>query len=232
MHCSASTTGYSTRSVRSAQHARRARWIGTDAETLEPIGEPPFNTLLPNQERALTTLHQHATLLAFDAQIAAARSEVDLARAAKRPDWGAGLSFAKRGDEFSDMISVEFRIGLPLFSRTRQDPEIRAKQAEVGRLEAEREADLRMHAEEISQVLVRWQSTRDRIELLERERLPLAQERRKVALASYRSGGVSLSDTLASVTQEIELQERYTELLRELGRAWTYLRYLQPEQTP
>jgi hypothetical protein len=88
-----------------------------------------------------------------------------------------------------------------------------------------------MHAEEISQVLARWQSTRDRIELLERERLPLARERRKAALASYRSGGVSLSDTLASVTQEIELQRRHTELLRELGRAWTYLRYLQPEQT-
>lgn len=214
-----------------AARASLARWIGADAESLEPSGEP-FSHLLPEQERAIATLHQHAALLAFDAQIEAARSEVDVARAAKRPDWGAGLSFAKRGDAFSDMISLEFRIGLPLFAGIRQDPIIRAKQAEVSRLEAERETDLRMLTEEITQVLATWQGTRDRMALLESERLPLAQERRRAALASYRSGGASLNDALGSVEQEIELHQRHAELLRELGRAWTYLRYLQPRQAP
>lgn len=215
-----------------AARASMARWIGEDAHTLAPVGHPDFDHLLPEQQQAIVTLHQHAALVAFDAQIEAARSDVELARAAKRPDWSAGVSYAKRGDEFSDMFSIEFRIGLPLFSGKRQEPEIRAKQAEVRRLEAERETDLRMHAEEISQVIVRWQSVRERLALFEQERLPLAKERREAALASYRSGGASLSDALASVAQEIELQQRHAELTRELGRAWTYLRYLQPRVTP
>jgi outer membrane protein TolC len=212
--------------------ASLARWIGDAAQTLEPAGEPSFAELTPEQEQAIATLHQHAALLAFDAQIDAARNEVELARASKRPDWAAGLSFAKRGDAFSDMVSIEFRIGLPLFAGSRQDPEIRAKQAAVRRLEAERETDLRMHAEEIAQMLASWQTTRARLQLLERERFPLAQARRKSALASYRSGGASLNDALESVRAEIELQQRHAELSVELGRAWTYLRYLQPRQTP
>ena len=219
------------REVRLARVAL-TRWIGEVAQTFEPAGQPDFKTLTVEQQRSLAALHQHAALVAFDARIEVARSEVALARAEKRPDWGAGLSYAKRGDAFSDMISLEFRIGLPLFSATRQDPQIRARQAEVSKLEAEREADLRMHTEEIAQVLARWESARERVELFERERLPLAQERRRAAIASYQAGGASLPAVLASVRQEIELHEQHAQLQRELGRTWVFLRYLQPGVTP
>ena len=225
------------RLVKSRSDVRMARvaltrWIGDAAQTFEPAGQPNFKVLTGDQQRAIASLHQHAALLAFDAQIDVARTEVALARAEKRPDWGAGLSYAKRGDAFSDMISLEFRIGLPLFSSTRQDPQIRAKQAEVSKLEAEREIDLRMHSEEIAQVLARWESARDRIDLFERERLPLARERRKAATASYQASGAPLAEVLATVTQEIELHEQHAELMRDLGRTWVFLRYLQPGATP
>lgn len=204
-----------------------ARWIGPDAEHLETSGTPIFSTLTPDQEQALTTLHSHAALVALDAQLDVARAEVDLARAEKKPDWATGLSYSKRGDAFSDMISLEFRIGLPLFSRTRQDPQIRARRAAVSQLEAERDSDARMHAAEISQMLERWRAARERADLIERERLPLAQERTQAAMASYRSAGASLSEVLASVRQEIEIREQHAMIMRELAASWAFLRYLQ-----
>jgi cobalt-zinc-cadmium efflux system outer membrane protein len=219
------------RGVRAAR-ASLARWVGERADSIEAADDMPYKTLSLKEEQLLTTLHQHAALLTSDAQIDVARQAVNVARAEKRADWGAGLTYAKRGDAFSDMVSIEFRVGLPLFSAHRQDPEIRARQADVRKLEAERESDLRMHSEEISQVLAQWQSARDRIELLERERLPLVQARRTASIASYRVGGASLTEVLESVTQETQLQQRRSELTRELGRTWTYLHYLQPGSLP
>src|SRR5688572_31468612 len=59
------------------------------------------------------------------------------------------LSFAKRGPDFSDMVSLEFRIGLPLFTKSRQDPRISAKHAQLRQIESEREARSEEHTSEL-----------------------------------------------------------------------------------
>lgn len=220
------------REARSSR-AMLARWIGDEAQSIRLAPAPSFEVLSSARETVLATLHQHASLVAYESQIALAQSEVDLARAEKRADWSAELAYAKRGDAFSDMVSLEFRVGLPLFSRHRQDPLILAKRAEVTQLEAQREAQLRMHSEEVTSTLVAWQSARDRVDLYQRERLPLARQRSKVALASYQAGGTPLADVLASIVAEVQIQQTYAELLRELGRSWASLRYLElPEVSP
>jgi outer membrane protein TolC len=175
-------------------------------------------------------LHQHASVLAFQAQLALAQTQIDLATAEKHPDWSAELAYAKRGDAFSDMVSLEFKVGLPIFSRNRQDPAIAAKRAEYRRLESLRDAELRMHTEEVASNLAAWQSAHDRSELFRTERLPLARQRAQAALAGYRSGNGGLMDVLGSIVAEAELNQTYSELLRELGRAWVFLRYLQPQE--
>lgn len=213
------------------RRAELARWIGEDAA--RPLAPMPALRELPvAREKLLASLHQHASLLAFDAQRALAQSEIDLARAEKRPDWSAELAYAKRGAAFSDMVSLEFRVGLPLFGGNRQDPMIRAKRAELSELEARREAELRMHKSEVVAVLAAWDAARERIALYERERLPLARERSQTALAGFRAGRVELTQVLASHVDEIEVQRSYAELVRQLGQAWVFLRYLQNEELP
>lgn len=212
-----------------AARAELARWVGEDAQRALAHA-PPFDELPVARETILASLHRHASLLTFDAQLALAGSEIDLARAEKRPDWSAGVAYAKRGAAFSDMVSIEFRVGLPLFSRYRQDPMISAKRAERTRLGAERDAELRMHAAEVASQLAAWEAARKRIDLFERERLPLARQRSQAALAGFQAGRVELTSLLASNVAEIELQRSYAALIRELGQAWAFLRYLQPEQ--
>jgi outer membrane protein TolC len=171
-------------------------------------------------------MHEHGSLLTFESQIAAARLDVDLAKAERRPDWSAELAFAKRGPEFSDMVSLEFRVGLPLFTKYRQNPQISARHAELRQLEAEREAELRMHTAEIHQMLTQWEELGERVRQYEQELLPLARERSRAALASYRAGRGELRLALESYQQESEFIIEHAELLNERGLAWASLRYL------
>jgi len=205
--------------------AELARWIGAEAE--RPLAAAPsFSALAVGDTELLSALHQHVALLTYDAQIAAARSEVVVANAARRPDWSAQLDYAKRGHEFSDMVSLEFTLSLPMFPGTRQDPAIRAKHAAVRALEAEREMTLRMHSTEIAAVLNEWHSARDRVALYESTRIPLARQRSELALVGLRAGRMDSRQTLAVLGDELDIANAYAELQKTLGKTWAYLRYL------
>lgn len=202
-----------------------ARWLDADAD--RPLAAMPALDELPTPPSALlASVHEHGSLLTFESQIAAARLDVDLAKAERRPDWSAELAFAKRGPEFSDMVSLEFRVGLPLFTKYRQNPQVSARHAELRQLEAEREAELRMHTAEIHQMLTQWEELGERVRQYEQELLPLAHERSSSALASYRAGRGELRLALEAYQQEGEFIIEHAELLNERGLAWAFLRYL------
>jgi outer membrane protein, heavy metal efflux system len=215
-----------------AARARLARWMGAEALTAVLADAPSFEQLPAAPETLRANLHKHGPLLAFDAHLAMARGEVERAKADKSPDWSAQVSYGRRAGDLSDMLTVEFRVGLPLFSATRQDPLLRAKRAELARVELERAAQLRMHEAELSAALAGWNSARARLDLYRQQRVPLARERTQAAFASYQAGGTALADLMASVVAEIELQRGQTEVRRELGRQWVFLRYLDPETGP
>ena len=220
----------SQRDVQAAR-AELARWIGADAQRAL-AAEPQFEQLPAPREKLLASLHLHASLLIFDAQRELAQSEIDLARAEKRPDWSAELAYSKRGDAFSNMVSLEFRVGLPLFSGNRQDPLISAKRAQLRRLDSEREAELRMHSAEIASALAVWDTAHQRMQLYESERLPLARQRSQAALSGFRAGRTDLGALMASHIAEIEVQRSYVGLVKELGQAWVFLRYLELGREP
>ena len=208
-----------------ANRAELRRWIGEAAD--RPLGQAPsFRHLSSGAEDILATLHHHAELRTYDAKIAAARSGIESAEADKRSNWSAELDYAKRGPGFSNMVSLEIRASLPLWTRYRQDPAIRGKRAEVQQLEADREAELRMHQAEAAQMIARWESARDRADLFERERLPIARQRSQLALAGFQAGRIDLKQTMASLADEIEIRRQYVDLLGVLGHAWVYLNYL------
>jgi outer membrane protein TolC len=214
-----------------AHHARieLARWIGTDAE--RPLGGmPDLDRLFEPAPALLADAGRHGALLPFEAQLAAAQADVELARAGRRPDWSAEIAYAKRGPEFSDMASLQFTVGLPFFARNRQDPVIAARSADLRRLEAERETTIRAHAAELRKMLLEWEQAGVQLDQYDRELLPLARERAKAALASYRAGRGGLQPALDAFEDEIEATIERALLADQRGRAWAYLRYLDPRQ--
>jgi cobalt-zinc-cadmium efflux system outer membrane protein len=142
------------------------------------------------------------------------------------------VSYAKRGPDYSDMASLQFTVDLPLFVRNRQNPIIAARGADVRRAEAERDAELRMHQAELEQMLATWESTGEQLKFIEAERLPLARERSRAALAAYRSSQGDMRAALDSFEDETELLLERANLQIERGMAWSYLRYLDIADAP
>jgi outer membrane protein, heavy metal efflux system len=222
-----------TRILQMKSEKRRAqaelvRWIGDDASRpLAPI--PAFDQLPASAETLLNAPHLHGEILPFEARIAAARTDVDLARADRRPDWSTEFSFAKRGPDFSDMVSLQFTIGLPLFAKHRQDPVIAARSAELRQLQAQRETEIRMHVAETQQMVIEWEQLGQQLEQYQKELVPLSRERSRAALAAYRAGNADLRVSLDAFEDEINLLIECSALQNERGRAWAFLRYLQPQ---
>jgi hypothetical protein len=75
-------------------------------------------------------------------------------------------------------------------------------------------------------MLTEWEQLGAQVEQYERDLLPLARERSRAALASYRSGRSDLRAALDAYQQEIEFVIEHADLVNERGRAWAFLRYL------
>ena len=215
--------------------AELSRWIGP--ESLGPPGAMPSMDQLPAPVESLrSAAHLHAVVLALDARVEIAKADVELARAARRPGWSAELMYGKRGPAFDDMASLLFTIDLPLFARTRQNPVIAAKSADLRRVQAERDSEIAMHQAELDQALVSWEELGARLQFFEREQLPLARERSRAALAAFRGDQSDLRSAIEAYQDETELLIERAQLLGERGAAWTYLRYLEraglPEAAP
>jgi outer membrane protein TolC len=216
-----------------AHHSRTdlARWVGEDAA--RPLGPMPAFDRLPEPASVLLAeVERHGPILPFESRLAEARSDVELARADKRPDWRATLGYSDRGPDFSNMVSFQVTVDLPIFARNRQDPVIAARSAELRQIEADREAMLREHLAELHKVLVEWEQTGRRLDHYDRELLPLARERGAAALAAYRAGRGDFQLALDAYTDEIDAAVERAMLADALGRAWAFLRYLEPRQLP
>jgi outer membrane protein TolC len=206
-----------------------ARWLPESVD--RPLGDAhDWSDLGVEPDALLTHIGHHRELRAYDAAELAANADVAMARAEKRPDWSVELDYAQRGPQYSNMISLEFRVGLPIFPTHRQDATIASKQAAVAQLEAEREDAQRMHAAELKKTLAAWRSACERVRRYEKDLLPLSDDRAEAALAAYRGGRGDLQASLTALAEAIEARLVYTELQNTYGQAWATLHFAFPEE--
>ncbi|MBY0339598.1 MAG: TolC family protein [Rhodocyclaceae bacterium] len=179
------------------------RWLGSDGE-LPLAGAPPDWNL--SRDRLVHTLHQHPELALFEPRTKVLDAELAEAKAGKRPDWGVDVAYQKRAPEFGDMVSVQLRLDLPVFSGSRQGPQIAARQAERSALDAEREATLREH---IAMLDVDWADYQRLSNASKRQRdilLPLAEEKVRLTTAAWRGGKGMLADVVAARRERIDTE--------------------------
>ncbi len=179
------------------------RWLGKAAD-MPLAGEPPDWNL--TRDTLQHALHQHPELALFESKTKVLEAEVAEAQASKRPDWGVDLAYQRRAPEFGDMVSVQVRFDLPIFSGSRQDPQIAARQAERAALDAEREATLREH---IAMLDSDWSDYQRLVNASRRQRetmLPLAEEKVQLATAAWRSGKGALTEVIAVRRERIDTE--------------------------
>ena len=208
--------------------AMLSRWLGADST--RPLAALP-DRLLPAQHRDVTThAENHPHLQSLERQIDVARNEADLARAANKPDWGLEVAYAQRGPQYSNMLSVQVSIDLPLFQANRQDRSVAAKMAQVAQARALKEEALRQHLAEAQATRADWESANARLQRFDDTLLPLSRERAQLALAAYRGGQGPLAGALEARRVEIELRLQQLQLAAEQGRAYAQLLYFLPQE--
>lgn len=189
--------------------ARLRRWIG-DAAADVLAGDAPTPVIDP--ERLKQHLQVHPELALFEPMRRMAEAELQEAKAAKRPDWGVEFAYARRGEEFGDMVSLQFNVDLPLFTAQRQEPRITAKRHELDRIDAERQATARMHWSELDSQLAEHTMLARQLNRLRTQGIPLAREKVDLQLATYRGGSGNLNAVLQARREWISQRLKAIEL--------------------
>ena len=209
--------------------AMLSRWLGDAARRpLSPLA--PLSSLPQLAAAAAVHAAHHPHLQSLERQIDIAQSEADLAKAATKPDWGVELSYAQRGPAYSNMLSVQVSIDLPLFADKRQHREAAARAAQVEQARALREDALRQHRAEAAAAQAEWDVASVRLKRFDEALLPLARDRVTLALAAYRGGLSPLATVLEARRMEIDLRLQKLQLAAEQGRARAQLTYFLPEE--
>lgn len=209
--------------------AALARWVGPAARE-QLMGEPPVLTL--GEDHLRHTLNRHPNLAIFNSEEDAARAQVAMAQATKKPDWGMALAYQRRGPAYGDMMSVQFSIDLPLFSKTRQDPQILAKNQELERVAAERETMFRQHTQELDSMLAERSALTRQINRMDNDWLPLGQLKVELALAGYRADREPLAAVLDARKFLIGTRMKRIDLEAQRAEVDASLRYLATEPQP
>lgn len=157
-----------------------------------------------------------------------ARSEVELARANQHSDWSVELMYSQRGDEFSNMMTLEFSVPLQINRRDRQDRELAAKLAEASRARAQREDMLRAHAADLRDMIDEWQSDRQRHERYTATIIPLAADRTAATIAAFRGGKGRLTDVLVARRNETDVRLQALDIEAQAARLWATITFLTP----
>jgi cobalt-zinc-cadmium efflux system outer membrane protein len=187
--------------------ANLRRYVGPEAD--EPLVDalPVLNI---DAEHLRDHLHKHPELQAFVAETRKAEAEVREAQAMKKSDWGVELAYQRRDARFGNMVSVQFTFEIPVSPSTRQDPRIAAKQQELYRIYADREAMLRDHTNELENDLADYQTLTRQLERANQTTLPLAEQKLDLQYAGYRSGK---SDLTAVLTARREIVDQRLKII-------------------
>lgn len=200
-----------------------SRWIGDSAQG-EIADDVPIPALALSLQDLLVNVREHPSLLARQRIEDSARAGLDLARQDYKPDWRLELGYGYR-PEFSEMLTLRVSVGLPLFTRNRQDREAAAARHDLVRAGAGRADRLR---ELTAQAALRHHDARlyeERLANFRKDAVSAARSRVDAAEASYRAGRGSLAEVLLSRRSLLEIEMQTLALRGEALRNRIELEY-------
>jgi len=213
-------------SEQSIEHARNllSRWIGEAA--FRPVcPDLPSSPTLPPLEVVLERVRSHPHLGGLRVQIAAAQTSAELAKAQYAPDWRVELGYADR-PAFSEMVSLQVGIDLPVFRRNRQDRHLAAALAREDSAESavqdalrQLESEARLNHHDSLRLMARLNS-------YDADLLPQSASRIEAAIAGWGAGRNALREVLDARRAALELQMARLELQHDAAKHLVQLDYL------
>ena len=208
-----------------------ARWTGlvTGITLNDPL---PISSSSLDAQPLAAALDQHIALRAMQARVEAARANAEVMRLEREPDWSVELMLSKRGPQYSDMMSVGLSVPLTWDRPQRQDRELAASLAQADALEAELNEARRERMLDIERQRQGWRAALAQLQLIDRDRLPLAQQRVEAVLAAYRSGTTPLTSVLEARQAALMLAIERIDIELQAARLWAALEFLIQNSSP
>ena len=207
-----------------------SRWIGDEAQrpVAESLTMPAIPTPLPG---LIAGADHHPVIGNLDKQIEAAATDVALARQSYKPDYSVEVYYAYRRD-FSDFVGVQFRVGLPYFTKNRQDRGLAAA-LEQSHASEDRKRDLlrELHAE-VNQDYVDRRHYEERAVDFDASIIPDAERRVETARNAYQAGRGSFDTVLLARRALLDVRLQRLALAVESARAQVRLDYWSATQPP
>jgi outer membrane protein TolC len=206
------------------------RWIGDAAHRpiAESLAMPGFPSPLPG---LMAGADHHPVIGGLDRQIEASAADVALARQSYKPDYSVEVYYAYRRD-FADFVGIQFKVGLPYFTKDRQDRGLAAA-LQQSRASEDRKRDLlrELHAE-VNQDYVDRRHFEERVAEFDASIVPDAEHRVEAARSTYQSGRGGFDAVLLARRSLLDVQLQRLALAVEAARAQVRLDYWSASQMP
>ncbi|MGE0175008.1 MAG: TolC family protein [Oligoflexales bacterium] len=184
----------------------------------EPISRSKYARGLREADILKVAEVSNPALKSSDQDVLASSSRVDLARRAFYPDFDLKVGYTFREptemDDGKDMISAMVGVSIPVWSGSRQAPELDAATSRRISAEANRTETKNALVHEIHLAFASLSEARKRIEVFETAILPLSRQALNTARTSYTTGGISYDLMISSITRWFDLEVEYVDLLR------------------
>ena len=205
-----------------------ARWIGDEAQRpIAPaLAMPGFSSPLPG---LLAGADHHPVIGGLDKQIEASTTDIALARQSYKPDYSVEVYYAYRRD-FADFVGIGFKVGLPYFTKNRQDRGLTAA-LQQSRASEDRKRDVlrELHAQ-VSQDYLDRRHFEERVAEFDASIIPDAQHRVEASRVAYQAGRGSFDAVLLSRRSLLEVQLQRLAIAVDSARAQVRLDYWSASQ--
>lgn len=174
-------------------------------------------------------LEAHAVVAAANARIDARQAGIDFAEASFKPEWAVDLGYGHRngalpnGEPRSDFFSLSVSVGLPFFTKNRQDRKLSAALGERRAASESKTQLLRQLSSRLDAEYARWQDLSRRIDLYEQRILTQAGEHAQATLIAYQSDAGDFSDVMRGFINDLNTRIEHLKLQVERAQSYAML---------
>lgn len=211
---------------------RLATWIGDAAYRDLDDSWPRFGPPQPT-DAIVSNLVNHPRIRAFQKNISAAETGVELARQRYKPEFALDLTYGGRGgtnpdgSSRTDLLTFMVVMDVPLFTKNRQDRVVASQVAESSAVTFMRDDILRRMRSEVEFHKATYDKQKERIDLFENTLLPEAEFSSTASLEAYQSSIEDLTTVLRTRITEFDLQLEYARIQAEVLKTQARLQYLE-----
>jgi outer membrane protein, heavy metal efflux system len=203
--------------TRAVARSLAALWNDRSANFDRAAGDPLVPFAVPSLDALSALLEDNPQLRQFADERRLREARVQLARSASAPDieWQAGVRRLESTQEWTAVLGVS----IPLGTRARAQPQVKAAQAELAALSLEHESEEITLYETLIDAHARVMAARDEADLVRTDLLPRLGQAEQAAERAYRAGALSYLEWAQLQSDSTTARQEQLEAAIEAHRA-------------